>query len=152
MENIKTTFEGIIEHLNQKGIRPIIYGSLGLNLELGTNLKANDIALIIEKPNEFSICKKVLEEMGFTIDPEHERELNRNGLYVSFLDKVDLEKLISEPLDVHESRINNSVFFNITPAQYLKIYTNGLAGEYRKAKREKDDLSKISLIKAYIGN
>ena len=146
--NVKELFKDIVEELNKKGVHPIIYGSLGLSFELDIALEINDIDFIIDNPSEFGICRRVLEGMGFNIDPDHERELIRDGFYISFLDKEAVEGLIGEPLELSKNDIGGRIFYNISLPQYLKIYEEGIKGEYRKNKER--DLFKIALIKSYI--
>ncbi len=143
---MKELFKGIVDGLNRKGVCPIIYGSLGLSFVLARILEINDIDFIIEKPSDFAVCKEVLNSMGFSIDSDHEREFIRGGFYVSFLDKEAVEKLIGESLELSKNDIDGRIFYNISLPQYLKIYEEGIKGEYRKNKKE--DLSKIVLIKS----
>ena len=146
--NVRKLFKDIVEELNKREVYPIIYGSLGLSLKLDTALEINDIDFIIEKPGDFAVCREVLESLGFSIDPDHERELVRDGFYVSFLDKESVEKLIGESLELSKNDIDGWIFYNISLPQYLKTYEEGIKGEYRKNKKE--DLSKIVLIKSYL--
>lgn len=149
MKKVLAIFEELVKKLNGAGIIPIIYGSLGLYLILQKDGPVNDIDFIIDKPEEFSVCKNVLLKNGFEIDPEHERELIKNGFYVSFIDRNDIEKLIKEPLKLNPATHNNKNFYNIELSQYLKIYTNGLNNKFRKERKEKDDLKKINKIELY---
>lgn len=150
METVMKIFTEITTEINKKDVYPIIYGSLGLYLKLKKNGVVNDIDFIINKPEEFSVCKEVLIKNGFKIDPDHERELIRDNFYVSFIDKTDIEKLIDEPLKLDEVVLNNTKFFNIDISQYLKIYKVGLKNKDRKERKEKDDLEKIKEIEMYL--
>ena len=143
-------FTELVKKLNKAGIFPIVYGSLGLYLKLEKDGEVNDIDFIINSPEEFLICKKVLLENKFEIDPEHERELIRNGLYVSFLNKIDIEKLVGEPLKLKAESYDNAKYFNIEISQYLKIYKNGLNNKFRREKKERDDLNKIEEIEHFL--
>ncbi len=147
---IVNTFLDIAKKLNKEGIHPIVYGSLGLYLILGNKNNMKDIDFIINKPEDFLTCKEVLLKNGFRIDPDHERELVMGNVYVSFIDKEDIEKLIEEPLKLESASLNNVNFFNISPEQHLKIYKIGLQGKYRKEKKERDDLEKIKEIEEYL--
>jgi hypothetical protein len=152
MKKVNTIFNTIVKQLNEQKIYPIIYGSLGLYLKTGWSGKINDIDFIIHKPKEFAVCKKVLLKNGFQIDPDHNRELIKNDFYTSFIDKKDIEKLISEQLKLTTECFNENLFFNIDIKQYSKIYTNGLKNKYRKERKEKDDSEKIKFIVDYLKN
>lgn len=149
METIKKTFIEITRELNEHNIKPIIYGSLGLYLKLKIEGHVNDIDFIIDKPEEFLICKEILLQKGFEIDPDHERELFKGDLFVSFIDKIEIENLIKEPLKLDTNELDNCIFLNIDISQYQKIYKNGLKNIYRKEKKEKEDTEKIRTIESF---
>ncbi|MEI6843358.1 MAG: hypothetical protein WCK48_02540 [bacterium] len=146
MDNSHQIFIEVISNLNKNSIEPIVYGSFGLYLLLKMNNESNDLDFIIDKPEQFTVCKKVLKKMGFEIDPDHDRELERNGFYVSFIDRSEIETLISEQLKIKKFSDNLGNYFNIDISQYKKIYSKGLENKYRKAKKEKEDLEKIRMI------
>jgi len=152
MKKATKFFNMIVEQLNHQKICPIIYGSFGLYLKIGWTGKINDLDFIINNSKEFFVCKKILIKNGFQIDPDHERELIKDNFYVSFIDKKDIEKLISEPLKITAENINKKQFHNIDIKQYYKIYINGLKNKYRKEKNEKSDIKKIKYIENYLEN
>ena len=147
MKKVNKIFSLIVKQLNEQKVCPIIYGSYGLYLKTGWDGKINDLDFIINQPKDFDVCKNILLKNGFKIDPDHERELIKDDFYVSFIDKKDIEKLISEPLKFSEENIDGYKFYNIDIKQYHKIYVNGLKNKYRKERSEKDDLEKIKYIK-----
>lgn len=143
-------FLNIVHKLNDTGIQPIIYGSMGLRLLLNKDIQINDIDFIIESPDQFEVCKQVMLDMGFQLDPDHHREFMKDELYCSFIDKGDIENLISEPLVCKKVAIGKCLFFNISIEQYKKIYEKGLGNVYRRKKREEEDLEKIKLIENFM--
>ena len=90
-QRIFELFIKVIKDLNQKGVVPIIYGSLGLYLLIGEQGEIDDIDMLIEDQSFLTTIKEVSINNGFNLDPDHERELIGNNTYISFLDLNDIE-------------------------------------------------------------
>lgn len=147
---IYNLFKAITKGLNQAGIRPITYGSLGLYLLIGERGDVSDIDLLISSPNDFDICKDVAVEHGFSVDLDHDRELGGNNTFISFLELNKIEKLIGTNIQLQLVKVDEIEYYNLSPEAYLDIYKAGLKNKYRKEKKEADDLVKIEQIKTYI--
>ncbi|MFA5197138.1 MAG: hypothetical protein WC437_01780 [Patescibacteria group bacterium] len=145
---IYNIFCKVVLDLNKQNITPTIYGSLGLFLIIGEDGKIDDIDLLII--DSFDIYKTIAIKQGFSIDPDHPRELIGNSTYISFLDEKDIEILINKKLNKNLFSVDRIRFYNLDIMDYLAIYTNGLDNIHRKRKKEKDDLHKIELIKNYL--
>ncbi|MDO9510013.1 MAG: hypothetical protein Q7J14_01850 [Candidatus Magasanikbacteria bacterium] len=146
MKAIKQLFIKITKKLNEKGVVPTIYGSLGLSLKLNKLIDINDIDFLVKDSREFNVCKKLLVDLNFKIDPDHSRELIGKIANISFLDISEVEKLIGEKLRLEKNLYHGVDFKNIGISQYLKIYKEGLKNKYRKEKKTIDDEKKIKLI------
>lgn len=143
--------------LNQIGIIPITYGSLGLTLLMGETDQINDIDLIITD-NEFLthwniIKNKIMKSMGYKLDTAHWQEFNGHNIPIAIMKVSEIEKLT--PIDttqLQQKTMENIIYYNLSPSQHLDIYKNGLFNKSRKEKKNNEDLKKIKLIEQYIKN
>jgi len=74
-------FLEVASRLNESlSIKPILYGSLGLRRVLKTNIKINDIDILVPRKfvgSEWRNLKKVMEGMGFKLKNLKEHEFIR---------------------------------------------------------------------------
>lgn len=142
-------FKSITYALNKIGIKPTIYGSLGLYFLIGEKGKINDIDYILSKKNfsRWDELVQLMKSSGYDIDSGHKQEFIRGNFFVSFIDIAKIEKLIHKKLTL--GKINNSLSCrNLALADYLAIYQKGLHNKWRKKKKERSDLRKIKLIQS----
>jgi hypothetical protein len=140
-------FTDIAKELNNNNVTPIIYGSLGLSLLISYPSKINDMDFLISSEEEFSICSSISEKQGFVFDPEHDREFEGNGTFVSFLNQKDIEDLIGHKLKLKLSQLDGAKFYNLSLEDYLNIYETGLRNKWRRRKKIKSDNKLIELIR-----
>lgn len=148
---MKEKFLLIAKTLNENlNVVPLLFGSLGLEQRLGTNLNADDIDVLI--PEKFlnggweSIIT-VMSENGYTLYDVREHAFEKNGLSIAFASLeslspfagVDVEKI---PV-VEESGVR---YLLLDLQDYLKVYTASLKDGYRKNVKNKNDQQKIDLI------
>lgn len=131
-------------------IKPLLYGSLGLEVLLNVELNSDDIDLLIpevflnENWEEF---KTFLEENGYTMIDLHEHTFNKNGIDYAYASIENLEEFAG----IKVSEINVYDHYLLLDAkQYLKVYQTSLKDGYRIYKKNKKDQEKIDLLLQYL--
>lgn len=148
---MKEKFLHIAKYLDEKlNVVPLLFGSLGLEQRLGTNLNADDIDVLI--PEKFlndgwDSIVTAMSENGYILYDVHEHAFEKNGSSVAFASieslthfaGVDVEKI---PV-IEES---GTRYLLLDLQDYLKVYTASLRDGYRKNVKNKNDQQKIDLI------
>lgn len=152
----KQAFLSVAERLN-KELRtvPLLYGSLGLEQRLQTDLDAEDIDILI--PGIYLNEKRdrlvtLMEENGYVLYDPHEHAFEKAGISVAFAPIEDLTPfagidLTSIPV-IEEAGVRYSL---LRLQDYLKVYTASAKDGYRKNKKHKQDEQKIRLIQRALG-
>ncbi len=150
-----TKFERFLEItqlLNKKfGSAPVLYGSLGLSELLQVPLKINDIDILVPEKLLKSDWEKLIEAMkdyGFIMSNEKEHEFKNGNEVVAFAGTDTLQDINLTVGDLTERRIGDVQFYELTPEQYLAVYTYCLKDGYRLTKHS--DKEKIMLIQEYL--
>ena len=149
-------FLEIAKLLNHKfQIKPLLYGSLGLEVLTGENLNADDIDMlipkvyIVDKWNDFMNC---LEDNGYKMVDLHEHTFIKDELSFAFSFIESLENFANINESEIEEQNQNGVYYKLLNLeQYLAVYEASSKDDYRKkiAKTEKDE-KKIKLIKCFL--
>lgn len=133
------------------GIKPLLYGSLGLEYITGKNLNSDDIDILIpdifvkERWDEF---RNVLTENDYVLVDEHEHTFLKNGVCYSYAAFEELESFAQINLSDIECKCEYGVQFKVLSLeQYLKVYTASSKDGYRINVRQKKDADKILFIK-----
>lgn len=143
----------VTKALNKLGITPIVYGSLGLYFLIGRKIQINDIDLLVEENDfrQWDEIKKIVLDLDYQIDPDHDQEFKGKNCFLSILLVADIKKLIGKnKFNLKKTVLKNAVFYNFSLFEHIKIYQNGLKNIWRCRKKEKDDKEKIQLIKLAI--
>lgn len=143
-------FLQIVKKLNKIGIIPIVYGSLGLYISIGERGKINDIDLILKNKDfkkTWNDIISIMSNFGYKIDPDHCEEFIGKTPYVSFSDISGMKDVTGIIKKFIRIKTSDAEFLNLSLKKYLSIYENGLNNKWRRMKKEKDDLLKISYIK-----
>jgi len=139
--------------LNAIEIEPVVYGSLGLYF-LGKKVIVNDVDFLLADKDfnrKWNDVKKLLKENKCEIDPDHEREFDCGGVFVSFLKLSEVSRLAKIDFPhLERNEYKGLVYRNLTLQQYLNIYRNGLKNKWRRKKKKQDDLDKIEIIRESI--
>ncbi|MEI6144388.1 MAG: hypothetical protein WCP91_02225 [Candidatus Berkelbacteria bacterium] len=149
---IYLNFLNILKILNQIQVTPIVYGSLGLALQINEEIQVNDIDLLLtrEDDNKFQKLISVLINNSFKIDPDHCREFSSADCIVSAIALKEIEELIkNRKIELIPAEINGLKFYNLTLPIHKQIYEIGL-NKLRKVKKERSDTDKINLIAKHI--
>ncbi len=148
---MKNKFIEVAKQLNEKlDIEPLLFGSLGLEQRLGTDLNADDIDVLIP---EIFLCDrwesvyKIMSESGWRLYDFHEHAFEKNGISIAF---AAIESLVSfAGVDIKNIPIieENGVRYKLLDLRdYLSVYTASLKDSYRKNVKNKNDMQKIDLI------
>lgn len=143
-------FISIVCELNKIGIKPIVYGSLGLYLQTGEKGLIDDIDFVLKNIDfnkKWERINILMSNFGYINDLSHSQEFIGKKPYVSFMTIEQIRKLTPSIKKMMLVELNKAIFLNFQLEDYLKIYQEGLRNKWRKTRKEKDDLFKIDLIK-----
>ena len=145
------TFLFVARRLNQElKIRPLLYGSLGLELITNHEFNPQDIDVLI--PEEFigehwDEFLSVMLEIGCELVDLHEHEFLFNNIRIAFARIEELKQFAG----INSASIRNLDHEGIeykllTLEQYLSVYKRSSTDGYRKNHKNKKDSEKIELI------
>ncbi len=144
-------FLRIAKVLNENGIIPLLFGSLGLTLRLNTDYNVDDIDVLINKKylNEnWQSFRSIMEEQGYVLEDLHEHQFRKEEYKMAFADIESLAPFANIDLSSIELIINNGVkYFLLNLKQYLAVYKASSKDSYRRNKNNNKDFEKIELIK-----
>jgi len=146
-------FLKIAKELNSLDVVPIIYGSLGLYISIGEKGVIKDIDILLkdkDKKNHWDDIKSIMKSLGYRLDPKHCEEFIGKKPYVAFSDMKGMKDVSGNIRKLIKARVDGIDFLNLPLKKYLSIYENGLKNEWRKKKKEKDDLLKMYYIREEI--
>ncbi len=129
-------------------IKPLLYGSLGLEVLLQQDLRADDIDILI--PGAFlqedqEGFKAFLESEGYLLVDLHEHTFLKDGVKYSYASIEELKVFAGI-----DSFIENGSYLSLTLHDYLKVYEASLTDSYRQNKKNKNDIEKINIIKKFV--
>lgn len=146
------------------GIRPLLMGSLGLELRTNRSWNARDIDIHVpidpidwEVPDDQRIYQRdeliaLMEKLGFAFTDPHEHEFQRDGLAVEFGGINSLPAFAGVPLEDLEEVEDQGVHYYLpTLEQYLKIYQASSKDSYRADNNNHKDFAKIDYLKEMVG-
>ena len=130
------------------GIKPLLYGSLGLEVLLQKDLLSDDIDILI--PNavlseHWEYFKTFLESNGYILIDLHEHTFVKNNVKYSYADIDGLNDFAGI-----DSLCENEYHLSLTLCDFLKVYEASLMDGYRQNKKNKNDNEKIEIIKKAI--
>ena len=147
----KKEFLYIAESLNKKlHIVPLLFGSLGLEERLNTNLNVDDIDVLIPEVflnEKWNSIVTIMNDNGYVLYDLHEHAFEKSGLSIAFASienlapfaNIDLTKIpIIEEIGIR--------YYLLSLQDYLKVYTASSKDGYRKNIKNKKDQQKIELI------
>ena len=152
----KKEFLNISGTLNEKsGVIPLLFGSLGLEQRLHTDLNADDIDILIPETflnEKWDSIVTIMNDMGYALYDLHEHAFERAGLSVAFASIESLTPFAGIDLTtipIIEEAGNR--YYLLELEDYLKVYTASLEDGYRNNVKNKQDGQKIELIKKALG-
>jgi hypothetical protein len=144
----------IAEKLNHDiGSVPVLYGSLGLSRAIETDLKTDDIDLLIEDSifsERLSLVHSSMRELGFILTDLEENEFRRGPIKVGIASDGDMLSFSGvNPSSLAVEGLE-AKFRVLSPEQYLATYKASSLDGYRKNTHQKDDGSKIRLLESML--
>ena len=141
---------------NRLHIIPLLFGSLGLEQRLHTNLNPDDIDILIPEPflkEKWDDVAAVMNDSGYTLYDLHEHAFEKSGLSVAFASVESLApfagvNVTNIPI-IEESGVRYSL---LSLEDYLRVYEASSKDGYRKNRKNKNDQQKIGLIRKALAN
>jgi len=134
-------FQKVTATLNSVEIIPIIFGSFGLNMVIGSHFKANDIDFLVPSrfiKEEWIKLKSIIQDLGFKLIDEKEHEFEKDGEVVAFAKQTDLDELVKiNPEDLKIRELEGVKFKELSARQYLACYKTLQRDTYRRKKKVK---------------
>ena len=147
----KTEFLYIAELFNKKlDVVPLLFGSLGLEQRLHTNLNADDIDVLIPEVflnEKWDNIVAVMNDNGYVLYDLHEHAFEKAGLSVAFASIESLTPFAGVDLTkIPIIEEKGARYYLLDLQDYLKVYTASSNDGYRKNIKNKNDEHKIKLI------
>ena len=139
--------------MNQRlHVTPLLFGSLGLEKRLDTDLNADDIDILIPEAflsgDPWSRLASLMRGAGYALYDEHEHAFERDGVSVAFASIESLAPFAGVDIDrIPTLEEGGARYRLLTLADYLKVYTASSKDGYRRDVKNKRDEEKIALIR-----
>lgn len=136
--------------LNDMGVVPLLYGSLGLSVCMDAPLPADDIDMLVPEvwlADKWFEFRAMLESHRYTLADAHEHSFEKKGVAHSFASLEELESFAGIGIaDIEVRKTGNARYLLLNLEQYLRVYRASAKDGYRIAVRKKKDNEKIALI------
>ncbi|MBQ7434049.1 MAG: hypothetical protein IJV50_11430 [Lachnospiraceae bacterium] len=133
---------------------PLLFGSLGLERRLKRSLNADDIDVLISErflKTDWDKLKHLMENEGYLLVDEEEHEFRKDDICIAFADIEGLMPFAGIDISrIPEVADHGVRYLLLELPDYLKVYEASLKDSYRKDVKNKQDQSKIDLIKEEI--
>ena len=145
-------FLSVARLLNRRlNVVPLLFGSLGLERRLNTDLNADDIDVLLPERyvmDDWTALRALMESEGYRLMDESEHEFEKSGIRVAFAGIESLAPFAG--IDVSGIPVisdGGADYMLLTLSDYLKVYTASSKDGYRKNVKHKQDQQKIDLIR-----
>jgi len=153
------TFLSIARALNERGLVPLLMGSVGLEVRTGRSWQARDLDIHVpgdprgwEAPDhlriyDFELLEGLMEDLGYVLVDRHEHEFQGPAGSVEFgaLDTLpDFAGVALEDLPLEDCQ--GVRFYLPTMSQYLAIYQASSQDSYRNDQNNHKDFAKIAYL------
>ena len=147
----KKEFLYIAKLLNEKlDVVPLLFGSLGLEQRLHTNLNADDIDVLIPEiflNEKWDSVVTIMNDSGYVLYDLHEHAFEKSGLSVAFASIESLTPFAGiNPAKIPVIEETGIRYYLLELQDYLKVYMASSKDGYRKSVKNKKDEQKIKLI------
>ncbi len=141
LENARLLFD-------EFGIKPLLYGSLGLEVLLQQDLQSDDIDILIPGvmlKEKWECFQTFLETKGYVLTDLYEHTFVKDNMEYSYACIEELNDFAGI-----NSFAEQDYYLLLTLQDYLKVYEASLKDSYRQKKKNKSDMEKINLIKSIV--
>lgn len=153
--NLFETFIHVANRLNKDlKIKPLLYGSLGLERVTNIQLNPEDIDMLV--PQEFiedrwEDLKSLMTELGYVLEDLREHQFSNQDVKVAFAKLEELKDFAGiEVDDLQSIKENETEYRLLNLNQYLHVYRKSSIDGYRNVKKNNKDQEKIRLIESII--
>lgn len=149
-------FVRVTKYLNNLGIVPVLYGSLGLYFVLGVDRNVDDIDILLPLrylKTDWAVLVAAMADMQYLLQNEREHEFVNQGFKIGFADEeslLDFAKVNYRTLHIAEK--DDATFKMLGRDDYLKVYQSALKDDYRQGKKKGADLEKIKMLQTAMLN
>ncbi len=137
-------------------LKPLLFGSLGLEVRLGVSLNADDIDILIPKRYLHADWGKVMDLMiadGYALSNAEEHEFVKDDIRVAYAAIEDLKPFAGVDItSIPEVRDDGVIYLLLELPEYLKVYEASSKDGYRRDVKNKQDQKKIELIQEAMNN
>lgn len=147
----------VITSIQDIGVEPILFGSQGVSLYIGSFKKFGDIDLLVDTKWIGGSWQTLIGEMsklGLSLSDEHEHEFtNDEGTVVAFADvNILVRDGIAKSVDdaIQTLEVDGVKIRTLKPEVFLKNYEFSALDGYRRNTRKKKDDEVIKLISDYL--
>lgn len=143
-------FLKIARNLNEMGVVPLLFGSLGLERRLGMDLRADDIDILIPRrylAEHWPALRVLMEEMGYRLYDLHEHAFSNGEVSAAFASLEGLAAFAGVEIPVIPQITDKGTDYLLLGLEdYRKVYLASSKDGYRRDVKNKDDLRKVELI------
>ena len=136
-------------------IIPLLFGSLGLQKRLNTDLYADDIDILIPEAyltDGWDRLCSLMAAHGYALFDAEEHAFKKGEICAAFASIESLTPFAGVDLRQIPTVTENGVrYYLLTLSDYLKVYAASAKDGYRKNVKHKQDQHKIDLIKKALG-
>lgn len=153
--NLFETFLFVAKRLNiDFRIKPLLYGSLGLERVTKIYLNPKDIDILIPQQlieDRWEDLKSLMNELGYVLVDLREHQFSNHDVNIAFAKIEELKEFAGIEVDDIQSIIENETEYKLLNLnQYLLVYRKSSIDGYRKVKKNNKDYEKIKLIESII--
>ncbi len=136
-------------------VTPLLFGSLGLEQRLGTDLQADDIDILVPEEllhRRWEALQELMAALGYGLVDEHEHEFAREGLHAAYAGLESLKPFAGVEIgQIPQVEEDGARYLLLTLEQYLRVYRASAQDGYRRDRKHKQDGDKIRRIREALG-
>ena len=131
-------------------IKPLLFGSLGLERRLDTDLNADDIDVLVPERfvgGDWDRLLALMTAQGYSLYDQQEHAFEKDGVSVAFASLESLEPFAGVDIAAIPTVTDSGAEYLLLGLEdYLKVYQASSKDGYRRDVKNKQDQAKIDLI------
>lgn len=154
MDNAYKVCADIVRSLRNRGISPIVYGSVGVSMHIGLFKEPDDVDLLVDSRwlnADWLILCTIVSELGFHLSNVHEHEfINDRGEKVAFaeVDILRRDHICDPKKDLISIDCAGEKITTLNLRGFLSAYRFSQKDGYRQSQRAIKDAHVVLLIEA----